>query len=87
MVDVVALDGEGGLLVGECKWGRADAPDLDRLIRRGKLIAAEATDIGHVTPVLFTAGGLGDEVRARIESGEAVHVPVAALYETDDPRL
>lgn len=82
-VDVVALDGEGGLLVGECKWGRADARDLDRLIRRGELVAAEATDIGHVTPVLFTAGGLGDEVRARIESGEAVHVPVAALYEAE----
>lgn len=84
-VDVVALDGKGGLLVGECKWGRADARDLDRLRRRGSLVAAEATKIEQVTRVLFTAGGLEREVEARIEAGEALHVPISDLYANEDP--
>jgi uncharacterized protein len=80
-VDVVALDGQGGLLVGECKWGTVDSRDLDRLVRRGALVAAEAGGIERVTPVLFSAGGLdGRAVQAHIEAGEAVHVPLEALY-------
>ncbi|MEM0960926.1 MAG: ATP-binding protein [Bacteroidota bacterium] len=79
-VDVVALDGEGGLLVGECKWGRADGRDLDTLLRRGALVAAEAGGVEAVTPVLFTGGGLDDRAAARVEGGEAVHVPVDALF-------
>ena len=80
-VDVVALDGAGGLLVGECKWGQADGRDLDRLVRRGALVAAEAGGIETVTPVLFTAGGLDALAAARVEAGEAVWVPVEALFE------
>src|SRR5690606_4043520 len=80
-VDVVALDGQGGLLVGECKWGAADSRDLDRLVRRGGLVAAEAGGARRVTPVLFSAGGLVGEVGARVEAGEAVYVPIDALYE------
>jgi hypothetical protein len=57
-VDVVALDGQGGLLVGECKWGRADSRDLDRLMRRGGLVVADAGAVDRVTTVLFSAGGL-----------------------------
>ncbi len=80
-VDVVALDGQGGLLVGECKWGRVGSRDLDRLVRRGALVAAEAGGVERVTPILFSAGGLdGGEVEARIEAGEAVYVPLEALY-------
>jgi AAA+ ATPase superfamily predicted ATPase len=80
-VDVVALDGQGGLLVGECTWGAADSRDLDRLVRRGGLVAAEAGGARRVTPVLFSAGGLAGEVGARVEAGEAVYVPIDALYE------
>ena len=80
-VDVVALDGQGGLLVGECKWGAADSRDLDQLVRRGGLVAAEAGSARRVTPVLFSAGGLAGDAAARVEAGEAVHVPIDALYE------
>ena len=79
-VDVVALDGQGGLLVGECKWGRADGRDLDTLLRRGALVAAEAGGAERVTPVLFTGGGLDKRAAARVEAGEAMHVPVEALF-------
>ena len=79
-VDVVALDGQGGLLVGECKWGQADERDLDRLVRRGALVAAEAGGIETVTPVLFTAGGLDARAAARVAAGEAVSVTVDDLF-------
>ena len=79
-VDVVALDGAGGLLVGECKWGRADGRDLDTLLRRGALVAAEAGGVERVVPVLFTAGGLDARVAARVEAGEAAWVSAEALF-------
>lgn len=79
-VDIVALDGQGGLLVGECKWGQADGRDLDRLIRRGELVAAEAGGVQTVTPMLFTAGGLDERAAARVEADEALHVPIGALF-------
>jgi AAA+ ATPase superfamily predicted ATPase len=81
-VDIVALDGEGGLLVGECKWGSVGSRDLDRLQRRGALVAAEIGTVKQTTHVLFAAGGLeAGEVEARIRTGEALHVPIEALYE------
>ncbi|MFT4605521.1 MAG: AAA+ ATPase superfamily predicted ATPase [Rhodothermales bacterium] len=79
-VDVVALDGRGHLLVGACKWGRVDSRDLDRLKRRGQLVANEATAVKEVTHVLFSAGGLDREVSARVQAGEAIHLPLEALY-------
>ena len=86
-VDVAALDGAGGLLVGECKWDCADSRDLDTLVRRGALVAAEAgIDAARVVPVLFTAGGLDARAAARVARGEAVHVPVEALFETPPER-
>ena len=82
-VDVVALDGKGGLLVGECTWGQADGRDLDTLVRRGALVAAVAGGVERVTPVLFTAGGLDARAEARVEAGEAVHVSVEAMFGLD----
>ena len=82
-VDVVAIDGAGGLLVGECKWGPVDPRDVDTLRRRGRLIAAElesrAGTIQRTVHVLFTAGdrerghGIGDD--------DVLHIPIEALYE------
>ena len=79
-VDVVALDGAGGLLVGECKWGRADGRDLDTLLRRGALVAAEAGGVERIVPVLFTGGGLDKRAASRVEAGEAQHVPIDVLF-------
>lgn len=86
-LDVVALDGAGGLLVGECKWGAVSSRDLDVLKRRSRLITAElesrAGTIQRTTHVLFSAAGLekGGEVEARIENGEVLHIPIETLYE------
>ena len=79
-VDVVALDGQGGLLVGECKWGAVGSCDLDRLVRRGALVAAEAGGIEYHARAVLGSGLDGGGVEARIEAGEAVYVPIAALY-------
>lgn len=80
-VDVVALDEAGGLLVGECKWGTVGARDLDRLLERADLVAEAAGGIERITPVLFSARGLGDaEVEARVEDGEAFHIPVEEMF-------
>ena len=82
-VDVVALDGQGGLLVGECKWGTVGARDLDRLRQRSALIASELGGVTRTTYALFSARGLeGDEAARRIAAGEALHVPIEALYYT-----
>ena len=79
-VDVVALDGAGGLLVGECKWGQADGRDLDRLVRRGQQIAQEAGGIERTWHVLFTAGGLDARASERIAASEAHHVSAEDLF-------
>ena len=79
-VDVVALDGQGGLLVGECKWGMIDTHDLERLVRRGKQVAEEAGGITKITPVLFSASGLRGDVEEHLEAHHALHVPIETLY-------
>ena len=79
-VDVVALDGAGGLLVGECKWGPASGRELDTLVERGALVAAEAGGITSVTHVLFTAGGLDERAAERVAAGEATWVSVDAMF-------
>jgi hypothetical protein len=56
-------------------------------VRRGALVATEAGGIERITPVLFSAGGLdGGEVEARIGAGEAVYVPIEALYAGETER-
>jgi len=82
-VDVVAINGAGGLLVGECKWGTVDSEDVDTLRRRGRLIAAElgsrACPIQRTVHVLFTAGDPG-RVR-EIADDDVLHIPIETLYE------
>ena len=86
-VDVVALDGEGGLLVGECKWGTAGSRDLDRLQHRGALVAAEAGGISDVTHVLFSAGGIeARELRNRLDADEAFFLTLEDLYASPPSR-
>lgn len=86
-VDVVALDGAGGLLVGECKWGPIDSRDVDTLRRRGRLVAAElgarAGAIQRTTHVLFSAdaSGGGSQIKTPGEEGDVIQIPVETLYE------
>ena len=72
-VDVVALSGQGELLVGECKWGSVGARDLGALRRRASLFAAELDGISRVHCALFSGRGVSDEsVRKAAESGEVL---------------
>ncbi|MEQ9104899.1 MAG: ATP-binding protein [Rhodothermales bacterium] len=71
-VDVVAVDGQGALLVGECKWGAANARDIDTLRRRADLVAAQSKDIRAMHLVMFGDGPAADGV---------IHVPMEALFE------
>lgn len=86
-VDVVALGMDGGLLVGECKWGKVGVRDLDTLRRRGLLIAQElssgADPVRRTTHVLFSAGGMDDdaETAKRLEEDDVLHVTLEQLYE------
>jgi len=60
-VDVVALDGDGGLFAAECKWGPATMQDLITLERRAGLLAAELGGIRRTHLALFSARGMFDD--------------------------
>lgn len=69
-VDVVAVGGQGDLLVGECKWGRVTAAHLSALRSRADAVAAELGGILRVHVALFTGRSeIDDEVRRESESG------------------
>lgn len=58
--DVVALGGEGELLVGECKWGGVTAQDLAALERRASLIAAALGGVRRTHVAVFSGRGFFD---------------------------
>jgi len=60
-VDVVALDGDGGLFAAECKWGPATMQDLITLERRAGFLAAELGGIRRTHLALFSARGMFDD--------------------------
>lgn len=86
----MAVDGAGGLLVGECKWGTIGKRDLETLQRRGRLVATElssrAGSTERITHVLFSAGGIErtDELDARLQDGDVIHIPIEALYQENE---
>src|SRR5690606_21478841 len=55
-IDVVAIDGKGAVLRGECKWGRLNRDDLTTLERRADLILPHLKGVRDVTLALFSAG-------------------------------
>lgn len=80
-VDVVAVGPAGEVLVGECKWGTVSSSDLDTLVRRGALVAAQLQRTGPITFALFSGRGLQDAVvKKRVSAGEALHFPIDELY-------
>jgi AAA+ ATPase superfamily predicted ATPase len=80
-VDVVAISGNGELLVGECKWGRVTGTHLRTLRTRASLVAAEAGSIVRIHLALFTSRDeVDDEVRREVESGAVL------LFKSDDLR-
>lgn len=80
-VDVVALDGRGGVLFGECKWGSVGRDDLQKLERRANLILPHLKDIRTVTLALFTGNGRADAVvQKRVGAGDILHFSADDLF-------
>lgn len=81
-VDVAAVNDDGDLLVGECKWGTIRTSDIDQLIRRGTLIAAELGNIRRIYTAFFTGEGITDpNVQIQIEDVDAIVFDVDDLYD------
>ncbi len=84
-IDIVAVGLDGDILVGECKWGRVDDPDLDTLRARAKLLL---TDLPAGQPVhrVHFAVFSGDDawshgVAAAIASGDVLGFASADLID------
>lgn len=72
-LDVVALDGEGGLFAAECKWGEATSQDLAVLERRASLLSTELGGIRRTHTALFSArGSFDDGVIAARDAGRVL---------------
>ena len=79
-IDVVALGGDGELLLGECKWGPVKPADLARLRARADLIARELGGIRTVHFALFSGGGLAGELEAEVKAGRMLHFSADDLF-------
>jgi hypothetical protein len=80
-VDVVALDGKGGVLFGEGKWGTVSREDLQKLERRANLLVPLLKGVRTVTLVLFSAGGIADSVvQQRVDAGEVLHFSAEDMF-------
>jgi AAA+ ATPase superfamily predicted ATPase len=80
-VHVVALDGKGGVLFGECKWGTVSREDLQKLERRANLLVPLLKGVRTVTLVLFSAGGIADSVvQQRVDAGEVLHFSAEDMF-------
>ena len=77
-VDAVAL-GDGEILVAECKWGRVDAGDLEKLKRRSRWVATELGGQPRVHLALFTGSEVDDP-----EIHEAAEQSRVRLYQPRD---
>ena len=79
-IDVVAIGGDGELLLGECKWGAVRLSDLKRLQARADLIARELTGVRTVYFALFSRGELPPELQAEVDAGRVLHYSAEDLY-------
>ena len=83
-VDVVALGGDGAMLMGECKWGTADTYDLRTLRERAGPLAKELPAAREVAYALFSARGLaGDTIKAEVAAGLVVHFALDDLFRAE----
>jgi AAA+ ATPase superfamily predicted ATPase len=70
-LDIVALDGNGWLFAGECKWGAVTREDLSALQRRAALLADELGGIRQISLGVFSARDEADaSVRQAVATGE-----------------
>ena len=64
-IDVVALGGTREMFIAECKWGPVNADDLERLERRGQLLATEMGGVRKTHVAVFSGSGRFDARVAR----------------------
>jgi uncharacterized protein len=79
-VDVVAIGGDGELLVGECKWGSVRGEDLQALRSRAELVMRELKGIRTVHLAVFAGREIAPSVRAEVEAGRCLHFALEDLY-------
>ncbi len=80
--DLVALSATDDLFVGECKWGRVVASDLDRLRGRARLVERELGHVRDTTLGLFSGSGEFDgPLRRAAARGEVLLVGPEELLE------
>lgn len=80
-VDVVALSGDGELLVGECKWGRPSTDDVRELERRADLLVAELGGVRRTHLALFTGRTVEEHsVEQAVRDGELLHFTPEDLF-------
>jgi hypothetical protein len=79
-IDVVAIGGDGELLLGECKWGTVRPGDLRTLHARADLIARELTGVRTIHFALFSGRELPPELRAEVDAGRVLHFSAGDLY-------
>jgi AAA+ ATPase superfamily predicted ATPase len=80
-IDVVALGGEGQVLVGECKWGSVSASDLKTLRTRASLLLRDLkADPQQVHIALFSGRAIAREVEQEVEAGRVLHFSPESLY-------
>ncbi|GMV41102.1 MAG: ATPase AAA [Myxococcales bacterium] len=73
-VDVVAVDGDGRVLVAECKWGEVTHHDLRSLRSRAARVAAELDGRGEPILALFSARDEADSaVREAVSAGDVLY--------------
>ncbi len=79
-VDVVAIGGDGELLLGECRWGTVRLSDLRTLQARADLIARELTGVRTVHFALFSGAELSPELQTEVDAGRVLHFSAEDLY-------
>lgn len=83
-VDVVAVDANGRLLLGESKWGEVTHQDLAALRARAARIARELDAPGEPILALFSARDETDgPTRAAIDAGEVLYYSAADMARTE----
>jgi len=81
-VGLVALDGDGALLVAECKWGEVTLQDVTLLERRAGLLAADLGGIRRTHVAVFSGRGMFDNaVLAARDAGRVLCFTGADLIE------
>jgi uncharacterized protein len=80
-IDVVAVGGEGQLLVGECTWGDVRASDTTKLRTRASLMLQDLKGGPYqVHHAIFSGGEIAPGVEQEVRAGRLLHFPAASLY-------